>query len=195
MRLDRAKRFLLILCLTVLFGWIPFQIAIATYQVPYPQAIFVLGGDYTRTQYATQLWQSHKNMTIWISDCPSDLKRHRQILAQAGISAEQIRLDDQATDTVTNFTTLVNQFSQQHFRHLYLITSDYHLARATAIATIVLGSRGIIVTPARVPSQREPESMARVVRDCVRSVLWLVTSRTGASFNPQFKRCSSHFSS
>jgi hypothetical protein len=61
------------------------------------------------------------------------------------------------------------------------------MRRAKAIASIVLivfGSRGIAITPVAVVSKGESlESFVRVLRDCGRSVLWLFTRRTGASFN------------
>ncbi|WP_200888873.1 hypothetical protein [Aphanizomenon flos-aquae] len=55
----------------------------------------------------------------------------------------------------------------------------------TAIDAIVLGSEGIVVTPLAVPSSDDKsESLIGVVRDCGRSLLWIVTGRTGASLNP-----------
>ncbi len=100
----------------------------------------------------------------------------------------QLWLDGQAKDTVTNFTTLVEQLTQAHLQHLYLITSDYHMRRASAIAAIVLGSEGIGVTPVPVSSHIEQESVWRVLRDCGRSIIWLITKRTGASLNPRTQR-------
>ena len=97
-----------------------------------------------------------------------------------------MRLDGRATDTVTNFTTLAEDFVENKIQHIYLITSDYHMSRARAIATIVLGSAGIVVTPLAVPSLGDrSESLIRVVRDCGRSLLWVFSGRTGASLNPR----------
>ncbi|MHC5731641.1 MAG: YdcF family protein, partial [Nostoc sp.] len=60
------------------------------------------------------------------------------------------------------------------------------MKRARAIAAIVLGSHGIAVTPVEVPSQGDKsETLVRILRDCGRSILWVVTGRTGASFNPR----------
>ena len=56
------------------------------------------------------------------------------------------------------------------------------------IATIVLGSQGIVVTPLAVHSSEDrSESLIRVVRDCGRSLLWIVVGRTGAGLNPKLK--------
>ena len=171
-----------------LVGFIPLRIAIAFQQAPTPQAIFVLGGDYKRTKFAGEFWQSRSNLDIWVSDFPQYLDKHSQILQQFGVPYQNLHLDGQATDTVTNFTTLVEDFVSHKLQHIYLITSDYHMRRSRAIATIVLGSHGIVVTPVKVLTiGNRSESVLRVLRDCGRSVIWIFTDRTGASYNPRLR--------
>lgn len=186
------KKFkLAMITLIVAFGLfiiIPAKIAIAFYQTPIPQAIFVLGGDSKRMEFAAQFWQSYKDLDIWVSDFESILNYNRRIFQQFGVPDERLRLDGTATDTVTNFTTLAEHFVKHKIQHIYLITSDYHMRRARAIASIVLGSQGIVVTPLEVPSSGyKSESLLRVLRDCGRSLLWIFTNRTGASLNPRLK--------
>ncbi|WP_107806433.1 YdcF family protein [Nodularia spumigena] len=165
---------------------IPMRIAIAFYQAPVPQAIFVLGGDSARMKFAAQFWQSHQNLDIWVSDFSGNLETNRRIFRQYGVSDEKLHLDGRATDTVTNFTTLVEEFADRDLQNIYLITSDYHMRRSRVIASVVLGSQGIVVTPLAVPSSgEESESLLRVLRDAGRSLLWIVTDRTGARFNPK----------
>ena len=169
-----------------LFSVIPLRIAIAFHQTPVPQAIFVLGGDGRRMEFAANLWRSHKNLDIWVSENKQYLAVYRPIAQRFGVPDEKLHLDGRATDTVTNFTTLVEDFVNQKIQHIYLITSDYHMQRSRAIATIVLGSKVIVVTPLVVPSSEDkPESLVRVVRDCGRSLFWIFTNRTGASLNPR----------
>lgn len=75
------------------------------------------------------------------------------------------------------------RLAAQKIQHIYVVTLDYHMPRSLAIAAIVLGSRGIFVTPVAVVSDQPAlESPVRIARDCVRSVLWLLTGLTGASF-------------
>ena len=169
-----------------LFSIIPAKIMIAFHQTPVSQAIFVLGGDSQRMEFAAQFWQSHKDLDIWVSDFDSNLNHNRQIFQKFGVPNEKLQFDDTATDTVTNFTTLVDDFVKHKIQHIYLITSDYHMRRSRAIASIVLGSQGIVVTPLAVPSSEDiSESLIRVVRDCGRSLLWVFSGRTGASLNPR----------
>jgi uncharacterized SAM-binding protein YcdF (DUF218 family) len=180
--------------LIVLLGFIPVRINIAFRQAPTPQAIFVLGGDYNRTKFAGEFWQSRRDLDVWVSDFAYTLDEHQRILKEFGVSDEQLHLDGAATDTVTNFTTLVDDFVDADLQHIYLITSDYHMRRSRAIslrhgfanATVVLGSRGVVVTPVVVVSSRdEDESLVRVVRDFGRCLLWVLSGRTGASLNPR----------
>jgi uncharacterized SAM-binding protein YcdF (DUF218 family) len=188
-RYSRLRLVTLILAIAlILAGIIPVRIAIALHQAPLPQAIFVLGGDITRMKFAGKFWQSHSNLGIWVSDYPSYENLNRTISQQFGVPNERFRYDGRAIDTVTNFTTLVEDFASHNLQNIYLITSNYHMQRSRAIATIVFGSRGIVVTPVAVPSTvKKSESLVRVLRDFGRSLLWVVSGRTGASLNPRLK--------
>ncbi|MBD2251567.1 YdcF family protein [Nostoc parmelioides] len=185
----KLKLVKLILAIAFIFtSIIPVRIAIAFHQAPVPQAIFVLGGAAERMGFAAQFWQSHQNLDIWVSDFAWNLDANRRIFLKFGVPDAKLHLDGRATDTVTNFTTLAGNFADQRLQHIYLITSDYHMRRAQAIATIVLGSQGTVVTPVAVASRNQPpESLVRLLRDGGRSFLWLVTGRTGASFNSRLK--------
>jgi uncharacterized SAM-binding protein YcdF (DUF218 family) len=179
---------LVLITALLLISIIPVRIAIAFHQAPIPQAIFVLGGAAERMEFAGRFWQIHTDLDIWVSDYAWNLDVDRRIFHQLGVPNQQLHLDGRATDTVTNFTSLVEDFVAQNLQHIYLITSDDHMRRARAIAAIVFGSRGVVVTPVAVLSRgEESESFLRVLRDCGRSVLWLFTGCTGASLNPNLR--------
>lgn len=165
----------------VMLLFIPVRLAIADHQAPQPQAILVLGGGEDREEFAAQFAKFHPALKIWVSS-GSPPNKSRAIFQDAGIADSRVYLDYRATDTVTNFTKVVKVFQQQHIQHLFLITSDYHMPRAKAIATLVLGSQGIAFTPLALPSNRTQESLLHIIRDIVRSLLWIVTGHTGASF-------------
>ena len=106
-----TRRFLFCFGLTlllVLLGFIPVRINIAFRQAASSQAIFVLGGDFERTRFAGEFWQSRKDLDIWVSDFANYLDEHRQILRKSGVSDEQLYLDGAATVVVTNFTSLAD---------------------------------------------------------------------------------------
>lgn len=123
-------------------------------------------------------------MPIWLSSGANDTIS-RQIFSNAGINLERIHFDNRATDTVTNLTSLVNDFQRQKIKHIYLVTSDYHISRASAIATVVLGSKGITFTPISVPEKSPRESFLKIIRDTIRALFWVMTGYTGSSFKSE----------
>jgi uncharacterized SAM-binding protein YcdF (DUF218 family) len=165
----------------ILSSLIPLRLAIARYQFPQPQAILTLGGGQEREVFTAKFAQTHPNLPIWVSTgSPNSIVR--KIFDEAGIAETRFHLDRRAVDTVTNFTTLVEDFKQNKIKHVYLITSDYHMTRAKAIAFFVLGSHGITFTSVSLPSKESPESRLIVVRDACRALFWIITGYTGASF-------------
>lgn len=177
--------------LLILLGIIPIRIAHALHQSPNPQAILVLRGNTARIKYTAKFAQTHPNFDIWVSGGYSSSKEFnsiKNILQKSDIPEQKINYDLCATDTVTNFTCTVDDFVAEDIQHIYLITSDYHMARSKVIATLVLGSRGVVVTPIEVKSKGYPsESWLKIPRDGIRSVIWLVTGHSGASLNPRLK--------
>lgn len=149
-------------------------------QLETPQAILVLGGSTQREKFAAQFAQQNPDIPIWISG-GTPKSYAQKVFAKAGIESSRLHLDYKAVDTVTNFTTLVDEFQARGIKKLYLITSDYHMRRAQVIGQIVLGSRGIDFTPVAVPSERSPEPMNKAVRDGARAMLWVVTGHTGST--------------
>ncbi|WP_096586781.1 ElyC/SanA/YdcF family protein [Calothrix sp. NIES-2098] len=185
----KIKKYGIFTLASIILMWlsvIPIRIAIASYQAPYPQAIFTLGGGPDREEFTAQFAQIHPTLDIWVSSgSPPDTAR--TIFHNAGIPNSRLHLDYRAVDTVTNFTSLVADFKQSHIQHVYLVTSDFHLPRAKFIAILVLGSQGIIFTSVSIPSNRPRESMAHILRDIGRSLFWIISGRSGASLNPNLK--------
>lgn len=170
----------------LLIGLVPVQLVIAHYQAPQPQVILTLGGGSDRELFTAQFANEHPDLDVWVSSgIPPEPAL--DIFRAAGIEDSRVHLDYLAVDTVTNFTSMVDEFKQRNIQHIYLITSDFHMRRSQAIATVVLGSQGIAFTPVAIPSvslERE-EASVRIWRDVGRSILWVVTGRTGASLNPR----------
>ncbi len=171
-----------IVAIITIVASLPVRIALTHFQNPQPEAIFMLGGGIQREHFTAEFAQQHPELPVWISAGSS---RIRKIFAEANLDSNRIHYDDRATDTVTNFTTMVEPFQKNDIHHVYLITSDFHMRRSSAIATIVFGSQGIVFTPREVSSSKEPEEISRIIRDIGRCLLWLVTGRTGASYNPR----------
>lgn len=145
-----------------------------------PEVILVLGGEPAREKFALEFARSHPETEIWVSS-GSPEEYTRMLFDRAGISRSRLHIDRRALDTVTNFTTLVDEFQRQGITSVYLVTSDDHMQRSQVVGEIVFGSRGIIIKPLPLSSGREPEPVVKSVRDGARAVIWLVTGMTGAS--------------
>lgn len=149
-----------------------------------PQAVLVLGGSTSaleRERFAAQFALQYPDLPIWVSGGSPNQKYTERVFAKAGIDRSRLRLDYQAVDTVTNFTTLVDELQDSGIKSVYLITSDYHMRRAQIIGEIVLGSRGIDFQAVSVPSEQSPEPIEKAIRDGARAVLWLATGHTGST--------------
>ncbi|MBE9013753.1 YdcF family protein [Pseudanabaenaceae cyanobacterium LEGE 13415] len=178
-----CKRFAIVgiaIALFILASTIVLRLIVARQQAPTPQAMLVLEGNTDRVLFAAEFSQQHSSLPIWVSGNRRGLARNQAIFATAGVPSGQVSYDFCATDTVTNFTCNVEAMTSRNFQHVYLITSDYHMRRSLAIAAFVFGSQGIFVTPISVESTgHPPESIFRLLRDCIRSIVWIVTGWTG----------------
>lgn len=170
------KHLLLIPVLALGWGWGYRQWQIQTME---PQAIFVLGGHESREWQAAKLARDNPDLPVWISSGSPEKYAYR-IFGRMGVESGRLHLNYQAQDTVTNFTTLVDDLQAEGIRSVYLVTSENHMARAQIVGDIVFGSRGIILKPIPVTSQAEPENPEKLIRDGLRALLWLGTGRTGS---------------
>lgn len=171
-----------------LFAWL-FPVLAVSFWVAYkqvesylvrPKAIFVLGGDPEREKFAAQFANYYPDLPIWVSGgAPKEYVQG--VFKKEGIDLSRVRLDYQAVDTVTNFTSLVEELQERGINSVYLITSDYHMFRSRVIGEIVFGSRGITIKPLAIPTEKSSEPIEKVIRDGGRAILWLTTGYTGAS--------------
>ena len=164
------------------------RLALARRQQPDPQAILILDGNQSRVRFGAVFAGLHPGLPVWISGNCSGRPAVHQAFEAAGLVPGRVHYDLLATDTVTHFTVLAGDYVEREIRHVYLVTSDYHMTRARIIAALVFGSRGIAVTPVAEPSDYpNEESWWKNGRDAARSLLWLGTGLTGARLNPRLQ--------
>ncbi len=177
---SRFWRFLFTLALPVLL-WMGYK---QVRSLETPQAVLVLGGsssELERERVAAKLALQYPDLPIWVSSGSTNENYVTRVFAKAGISPQRLHLDYQAKDTVTNFTTLVDDFQVRGIKRIYLVTSDYHMRRARLTGEIILGSRGIDLQPVIVPSKKASETRKKALRDGARAVLWVMTGHTGST--------------
>ncbi|MDA0266110.1 MAG: YdcF family protein [Cyanobacteria bacterium] len=157
-------------------------------QIRDPEAILVLGGSTEREHYAATMAHQYPDLDVWVSS-GSNPEYAEWLFHNADVSRDRLHLDYQAVDTVTNFTTLVDDLKAAGINSVYLVTSDYHMRRATIVGQIVLGSRDIVFRPIIVPSiETHPETLLRSLRDGARAVFWVFTGRTGSTWGQAISR-------
>ncbi len=152
-----------------------------------PQGVLVLGGEPQREQFAAAFAQQHPHLPVWVSS-GSNPEYAEWVFAEAGIASHRFRLDYEAVDTLTNFTTLVDDLKAEGIDSLYLITSDYHMRRAQLVGRVVMGSRGIQLHAIAIPSQVPAEPLEKAIADGLRAVVWLTTGSTGETWRQEFSR-------
>ena len=146
--------------------------------VPPPQMILVLGGDVAREKRGAELAQQD-GLPVVVTGGSNPEYARWLFQQREGLPAQQVLLDYRAQDTLTNFTSLVDELQRARIRHALLVTSSDHMPRALMVGWIVAGSRGIQLTPVPVPCGDlcHQESQGKVWGDGVRAVLWVLTGR------------------
>lgn len=179
--------FLSVVATSFCAGFKPVKKVVASPNID-PEALVVLGGHEERERYAAKLALQHPELPIWLSS-GSPQEYAQRIFANAGVKRDRLNFDYAASDTVTNFTTLVDELEAEGIDSVYLITSENHMQRAKVIGNIVFGSRGIDFEPIPVPSENPPEPVEKSLRDGVRAIFWLVTGRTKPILLEYGERC------
>ena len=145
--------------------------------LPPPQLILVLGGDVDRERVAGALAR-RDGLPVLVSG-GSNPEYAAWQFGQQGLDAARVHLDYRATDTLTNFTSVVDELRRARVRHVLLVTSSDHMNRALLVGRLVAGSRGITLTPVAVPCGARclPEGRRKVWGDGLRAALWVLTGR------------------
>ena len=145
---------------------------------PPPQLILVLGGDVARERHAAALAED-LGLPVVVSGGSNPEYAHWLFEQRQGLSPGQVQLDYRARDTLSNFTSLVDDLRRARIRHALLVTSSDHMERALLVGRIVAGSRGIHLTPEPVDcaDQCVPERRRKVWGDGLRGALWVLTGR------------------
>ena len=145
---------------------------------PPPQMILVLGGDVAREQVAAQLARAD-GLPVVVSGGTNPEYATWLFREREGLPAGQVTLDYRARDTLTNFTSLVDDLRQARIRHALLVTSSDHMERALLVGRIVAGSRGIHLTPVSVPCGNAclQETQKKIWGDGLRAAVWVISGR------------------
>ena len=145
---------------------------------PPAQMILVLGGDVAREREAAAL-AARRGLPVVVSGGSNPEYAHWLFEQRQGLPSHQVQLDYRARDTLSNFTSLVDDLRQARIRHALLVTSSDHMDRALLVGRIVAGSRGIHLTPVPVSCADlcQPEGRRKVWGDGLRAAVWVLSGR------------------
>jgi len=140
--------------------------------------ILVLGGDKDRELVAADLAR-RDGLPVVVSGGSNPEYAHWIFEEREGLPSHQVQLDYRARDTLSNFTSLVDDLRRARIRHALLVTSSDHMDRALLVGRIVAGSRGIHLTPVPVPCGDlcVIESRRKIWGDGLRAALWVLSGR------------------
>jgi len=148
-----------------------------------PEIAVVLGGGLTsdgaplpstraRAHRAAQLARERPELALICSgdrqpgapeDAPSEAAQLRDLIAGFGIAADRIALEDESRDTLANAVlTAARYLHDLEPRPLSVITSPFHLERATETFRHVLGYRWQVMA---VASDETDDDVARAARE------------------------------
>lgn len=152
------------------WAWLPWWQA----SQQHPSQIVILGGGIRREILAAQLAQSYPELPIIVSSGSSLPCLYRVFVAEKGIAWSRVKVDFRARDTLTNFTTLVPYLQFNQPRKVFMITSKGNLSRASVLAWLIWGSRGIATEPVLIEGEGHDESWLKTFADSIRGVTWVV---------------------
>jgi len=139
--------------------------------------VLVLGGDVERERVGAEV-AKRDGLPVMVSGGSNPEYAH-WLFRGRGLDDTRVLLDYRATDTLSNFTSVVDDLKRSKIRHVVLVTSSDHMDRALMVGRVVAGSRGIGLTPLAVPCGERcvPEDWRKVWGDGLRATLWVVSGR------------------
>ena len=143
------------------------------------EVLLVLGGSETRELACAALHSGEALLVL-----SSGAATPEECAAAAGIDLRRVVVDRRAVCTVTNFTSIVTDLEKAGCRSVVITTSPSHMRRAFLVGCVCLGSRGIRCERRCCRDDDDPEgprqeSTLRVLRDLLRSALWLLAGWDG----------------
>ena len=137
--------------------------------------IIELGGNPARLYTVVELAKQYPEAKILISSEGSP-DYVVNFLDQSSISRDRFVLDFYAWDTVTNFTETFCKIYGGNAKRLFIVTDNFHMKRAMAIAQAVYWLRGVELVPSPYMGSEphDPESPDLIRNDRIRAWIWRI---------------------
>jgi len=142
--------------------------------------ILHLGGGMDRANKCIELANEYPDAKIFVSSEGGDVIKY---YVDRGIEGKRVILDNDAWDTVTNFTHTYKRIRNEFNPELiFVVTHDFHMARSMRIANAVYWLRGVKVVPRKAGGPNpygpefdytEPDKL--IAEDEIRAWIWRLT--------------------
>ena len=142
-----------------------------------PQIVMVLGGDLKREDLGIKMAKT-LGLPLLISG-GSNREHALWAVKKSGLSTDLVILDYRAKDTLSNFTSIINELVAKEISHILTITSKDHMNRAMVVGQIVAGSRGVRLTsiPVSCAPLCKEETLQKLIFDFIRAIIWVATNQ------------------
>jgi uncharacterized SAM-binding protein YcdF (DUF218 family) len=141
-------------------------------------AILILGGNKERELASAAFCSAYPNIPVFVSSGYAEKCWFND--------PSRVTIDRRATDTLSNFTTLISTFKNCGFAHILVLTDEPHSRRSMYLGMIVLGAVGLgfslRTVPLKTSLRPSTETSFRLVRDVARAVCWVLTGFDGRNF-------------
>ena len=140
-----------------------------------PDVILHLGGNPNRVERTITTALEHPEAAVIISS-ESGAAWVGEQLVRAGVRLNRVIVDNAAYDTVGNLTTTWRMVRHLRARRVFVVTSDWHMPRAMAVARIAYWLRGVrpVACPWPDGNRRDPGNLRW---DRWRTWVWRLTGR------------------
>lgn len=136
--------------------------------------LLVLGGGIKREMLAADLLSKDKDLSVIISTGSSIPCLYRVFVKEKKIEWKRVLPNFKATDTLSNFTSILPIFKRLETKKVKVIATNGHWKRAKHLAQIVLHSNGINFEAELIDGQGHEESTLKTKLDIARAYLWLL---------------------
>ena len=150
-------------------------------------AIVVPGGGIQRELAAAQLSRGLSNLPIVVSSGSLLPCLYHIFVVENELPWSRIVVDFRATDTFSNFTSLVPLLTSHHYRNVLVVTSERQLTRTRALAGIIFGTAGIAFEVLTIPGGSSNETAGKTLLDAIRALGWVALgdSVAGHFYQPE----------
>lgn len=133
------------------------------------------GGLVSRAKKSSELAKQFPEVSILVSSEGDNQTVLNEYLTN-GIDASRVVIDNEALDTVTNFTSTFKRIKNEFKADIvYVVTNGFHMRRTMLVAEAVFYNSGIIPIASPSSEIEFDEPFGLIIGDTIRAWVWKLT--------------------